>query len=425
MQMLGTISKRLLLGSAAALLATGIYVSSAFADGKVEVMHWWTSGGEASALNVLKEALAKDGIAWEDAAVAGGSGTNALQVLQARVAAGNPPAAMQMHGQQIKSYAAEGLLGDLNDLAKEQNWDQVMSPDLQNFAKYNGVYVGVPIVMHRHNWMWVSKKLLDQYGGKIPESWDEFFAIADKMKADGVQPIAHGGQPWQEFMLWEDIAVATGGKDFHVAAFQKLDDAALSSDTMIKTFDTFRKVLGYADSASSNRDWNLATAMIINDTAAFHFMGDWAKGEFTVAKKNADADFYCAPAPGTAGTYIYLADFWGFFPVTDEAAKKAQREMASLSMDPAVQVEFSIRKGSIPPRIDIPGDKFDACGNKAVQDRKAAMDSGNMLPSLAQNHAQSREVRGVFEDVITAFANDSSMTSKDAVQKIVDGLKSL
>ncbi|MDB5527155.1 MAG: hypothetical protein JWR51_258, partial [Devosia sp.] len=219
---------------AAGLLATFL-TGMALADGKVEVMHYWTSGGEANALNVLKEALQKDGIAWEDSAVAGGSGTNAIQVLQARVASGNPPAAMQMHGEQIKSYAAEGLLGDLSEVATAQNWDAVIAPELQAYAKSNGVYVGVPFNEHRHNWMWVSKKLMDQYGGVVPTTWDEWFTLADKMKADGIQPLAHGGQPWQEFMLWEDILVATGGVEFHKAAISNLDAAALSSDNMIKT----------------------------------------------------------------------------------------------------------------------------------------------------------------------------------------------
>ncbi|TIW41080.1 MAG: sugar ABC transporter substrate-binding protein, partial [Mesorhizobium sp.] len=84
-------------GVVIAAVAGLLSVGTAIASGKVEVMHWWTSGGEANALNVLKEALNSQSIAWEDSAVAGGSGTNALQVLQARVASGNPPAAMHLH----------------------------------------------------------------------------------------------------------------------------------------------------------------------------------------------------------------------------------------------------------------------------------------------------------------------------------------
>ncbi|MCR4265832.1 ABC transporter substrate-binding protein [Nitratireductor sp. ZSWI3] len=409
--------------------ATGVAalmsVSSAAAQESVEVMHWWTSGGEANALNVLKEALESDGIAWEDAAVAGGSGTNALQVLQARVAAGDPPAAMQMHGQQVIEYRDAGLLGDLNELAAAENWDAVMSPDLQNYAKRDGTYVAVPFNMHRHNWMWASKEILDNYGGEMPDTWDAWFEVADEMKADGVLPLAHGGQAWQEFMLWEDIAVGLYGPDFHTRAFVGLDKTTLTSDEMKNVFETFRKVLSYADPNASNRDWNLATAMVIEDQAAFHFMGDWAKGEFIVAEKEADTDYVCAPAPGTDGTFIYLADYWGFFSVRDEEARKAQTEMARMTMDPAVQTEFNIRKGSIPARMDIDAAAFDVCGAAAISDRAEATEQGTMLPSLAQNHAQPREVRGVFEDAITAFANDTSISADDAVQRIVDGLASL
>ncbi|MBY0396609.1 MAG: sugar ABC transporter substrate-binding protein, partial [Thermoleophilia bacterium] len=51
---------------------------------EVEVLHWWTSGGEAAALNVLKEDLAKKGIGWVDMPVAGGGGEAAMTALRAR-----------------------------------------------------------------------------------------------------------------------------------------------------------------------------------------------------------------------------------------------------------------------------------------------------------------------------------------------------
>ena len=38
------------------------------------MLHWWTSGGEAAALNVLKQDLVKEGYVWKDVPVAGGGG---------------------------------------------------------------------------------------------------------------------------------------------------------------------------------------------------------------------------------------------------------------------------------------------------------------------------------------------------------------
>ena len=63
----------------ALLAATAICSAGAVAAADLEVTHWWTSGGEAAALNVLKDDLSGQGIGWNDMPVAGGGGeTNFL-----------------------------------------------------------------------------------------------------------------------------------------------------------------------------------------------------------------------------------------------------------------------------------------------------------------------------------------------------------
>ncbi|EEZ28895.1 conserved hypothetical protein [Brucella pinnipedialis M292/94/1] len=70
--------------AACALLAGMAPVANAQEKQNVEVLHWWTSGGEASALEVLKKDLESKGISWTDMPVAGGGGTEAMTVLRAR-----------------------------------------------------------------------------------------------------------------------------------------------------------------------------------------------------------------------------------------------------------------------------------------------------------------------------------------------------
>ena len=97
----------------------------------VEVLHWWTSGGEAAALNVLKEDLASKGIGWADMPVAGGAGEQAMTVLRARVASGNPPTAVQILGFDLQALAAEDVLGNLDAVAAEEGWNDVIPKALQ------------------------------------------------------------------------------------------------------------------------------------------------------------------------------------------------------------------------------------------------------------------------------------------------------
>ena len=155
-----------------ALMATTTMANAA----DVEVLHWWTSGGEAAALNVLKDKLASQGIGWIDMPVAGGGGEAAMTTLRARVTAGNAPTAVQMLGFDIQDWAAEGVLGNLDDVASADGWDAVVPAALQAFSKYDGHWIAAPVNVHSTNWVWANKAVLDGLGIAQPTSWDEFVA---------------------------------------------------------------------------------------------------------------------------------------------------------------------------------------------------------------------------------------------------------
>src|SRR3981081_1048983 len=118
--------------------AGALSIGTARADESVEVLHWWTEGGEAKCLNILKETLQKQGVTWKDMPVAGGGGTQAMTALKARVAAGNPPAAVQLLGYDVTDWAEEGVLADISAVAEKNGWDKVVPPALQAVFKYTG-----------------------------------------------------------------------------------------------------------------------------------------------------------------------------------------------------------------------------------------------------------------------------------------------
>ena len=253
--------------TATAVLASALFVvaASASAAPTVDVLHYWTSGSEAAGLSVLKDLLQKEGVTWKDAPVAGGTGMNMVQVLHARIAAGDPPAAVQLAPAGIQTWGNAGLLLDLDDIAAKGNWNKIISPDIIPSLKINSQYVAVPVDMHRNNWLWYNKKVFDKVGVKPPTSWDEFNAAGDKLKAAGVIPLALGGQPWQELDLFENLVLGIGGPEFYRKALVQQDVSALRSPTMVKVFTELRKLNDYVDPSYPGRDWNLATAMVIQD----------------------------------------------------------------------------------------------------------------------------------------------------------------
>lgn len=386
----------------------------------VEVLHWWTSGGEASALNVLKQDLESQGIGWQDMPVAGGGGESAMTVLRARVTAGNPPTAVQMLGFDILDWAALDALANLNDLAAQEGWDDVVPEALQQFAKYDGKWVSAPVNVHSTNWVWANKSVLDANGIAAPTNWEEFEAALTKLAAAGVTPIAHGGQAWQDATVFDAVAMSTGGPDFYKAAFIDLDQDTLASDTMVEAFRRMGVIRSHVDDNFSGRDWNLATAMVINGEAGFQMMGDWAKGEFLNAGKVPGDDFLCFRFPGTADQVTFNADQFAMFDALGDVSGE-QTALAKAILSPSFQSAFNVVKGSVPARTDVSDEAFDACGKQGMKDLAAAAASGNLYGSMAHGHAAPAAVKNAIYDVVTAHFN-GEYDAETAAQELADAV---
>ncbi|MEW9899834.1 ABC transporter substrate-binding protein [Chitinivorax sp. PXF-14] len=397
-------------------------VALAAKAGEVEVLHWWTSGGEAKAAAELKKMMQSKGHTWKDFAVAGGGGDNAMTVLKSRVVSGNPPAAAQIKGPAIQEWGDEGVLANLDDVAQAERWDQVLPKVVADVMKYKGHYVAAPVNVHRVNWLWANPEVFKKAGAKIPTTWKEFGESAEKLQKAGFIPLAHGGQAWQDATVFEAVALGVGGPEFYKKAFIQLDQGTIKSAKMEEALSTYKSLKKYTDKNAPGRDWNLATAMVIQGKAGMQIMGDWAKGEFLAAGKVPGKDFICTAAPGTSNAYTFNIDSFAMFKLTGDAAK-AQKDLAATIMSPAFQEVFNLNKGSIPARLNMDMSKFDDCGKQSSKDFVATAKSNTLVPSWAHGMAMHSATQGAFQDTISQFWNTDSMTAKQAVEKLAAAAK--
>jgi glucose/mannose transport system substrate-binding protein len=406
--------KSVLAASTAVMLAGPVT-----AEPTAEVLHWWTSGGEAKSVAVLQEQFKAEGGTWTDMPVAGGGGDAAMTALRARVLSGNAPTAVQLKGPAIQEWYEETGLADIGAVAEENNWADVLPARIAEHMKCEGQWCAAPVNVHRVNWLWGNKQILDDNGIEMPTTWDEFNAAAEKLQAAGITPLAHGGQSWQDATIFETVVLGLGGPEFFQKALVDLDLEALQSDTMKQVFDEMRTIRGYVDDNFSGRDWNLATAMVMNGEAAFQIMGDWAKGEFLAAGKEPGTDFVCAQTPGEG--FLYNVDSFAFFELDGEEKQQGQALLAKLIMGPEFQKTFNLNKGSIPARTDVALDEFDSCAVESNKAMNAGAEDGSLLPSFAHGMALRGAQAGAITDVVTAHFN-SDMSSDDAVQQLVDAV---
>ncbi|MGR4069028.1 ABC transporter substrate-binding protein [Billgrantia sp. C5P2] len=414
-QMPTSLFRKSLLGLTIAATVTAAHAQAA----EVEVLHWWTSGGEARAANVLKELMEAEGYGWEDFAVAGGGGETAMTVLKSRAMSGNPPSAAQIKGPEIQEWGELGLLGSLEEVAMSEGWDDLLPAVVSDVMKHDGEYVAVPVNVHRVNWLWANPEVLDAAGVEMPTTLDELFAAGEAIREAGYIPLAHGGQAWQDATVFESVLLATGGNEFYRQALVDLDEEALGSEQMIEALETFKRLRELMDDDMSGRDWNIATSMVINGDAGMQLMGDWAKGEFTAAGLTAGEDYLCAAAPGTQDAFTFNIDSLAMFRVEGEE-QEAQHALARLVLEPTFQEAFNLAKGSIPARPDLDMSEFDQCAQQSLEDFQRTADEGGLVPSMAHGMAVRADVQGAIFDVVTNYFNSRDMAADEAARRMVN-----
>ena len=383
---------------------------------RAEVIHWWTSGGESAAVKVFADSYNEAGGTWVDNAIAGGP--NARTAAINRTVGGDPPTAMQFNtGKQFDDLVENDLLSNLDTLAQKENWKAVMPAPVFNAVMRDGHAYAAPVDIHGQNWLFYSQAAFDKAGAQPPKTWDELFPVLDKLKAAGIIPLAFSGQKTWERSLFNTVLVGKGGPEMFEGFWGKRDPALVKSAAFRDVAETYRKMRSYIDAGAPGRNWNDATALVIQGRAGIQFMGDWAKGEFTAAGQTPGKEYGCTVLSDHGVGYVLGGDVFAFPKLKGAQASPAQLKLAEVMLDPKVQVAFSVKKGSIPARQDIDVSALDICARKAVdwiKDPKAQVPANELLSPPA--------ITGAVEDVISQYWNNSSMTTDDFIIRVTAAL---
>lgn len=354
-----SVDRRTFLKSSTAAAAAGMASSwgmPAFAQQQgLEIFSWWTSGGEADALNALVSTYEEmfPGNEVINAAVAGGGGTNALPVLQARLAGGNPPDTWQGNPGVafVSQYVDAGYADDITDLYEEEGWlDKIPQAVIDTVSKDGRIYA-VHVGVHRCNQVWYNIPLMQQAGIEVGDtmSFDQFFAAAEALQGAGINPLAVGDNGiWANARMFENTFVGVLGYD----QAQKLWSGELSFDSpeVREAIDIHGRMLDFQNSDHSSLSWDQAVRRVIDGQSAMNMMGDWAYGEFAKAGLTENVDYGFVSHPGTDDIFILVTDC---FPIASGSTNKEQaRNWLRAVGSTTAQERFSPIKGAVAPRLD-------------------------------------------------------------------------
>jgi glucose/mannose transport system substrate-binding protein len=381
---------------------------------EAEVIHWWVSGGEQAAISKFAEAWQDMGGTWIDTAITGGE--NARGTTINRIIGGNPPTAAQFNiSKQFVDLVEQGQLQSLEEVASAEGWRDFIYPkQLIDICEFEGEFYCVPVNIHSSQWFWTNTAVWNSIGVAEPSTFEDFIAAAPKLRDSGVIPLALGGQPWQEGLLF-GVIFTSEGYDLVQAVQKDKSVDSLRGPRFRAVLERYRELQEWVDEGAPGRLWNDATAMVVEGTAAMQVMGDWARGEFAVAGKVPGKDYGCI-IPGKKKYVSLGGDVFVFPKNSDPAVKDVQLKMASMMVNPTVQANFNNAKGSLPMRLDVDMSAADDCmqmGLELIQDPSAIMgDNDNW---------NTPDFTNSFDDIISEFRNDPGYS----IDAVLDDLESL
>ena len=199
-------------------------------------------------------------------------------------------------GFRMKFFANQGLATDISDV-----WSQVGSNYSDAFKTASTADDGKQYFIPFYNYPWVvsyRKSFWTEKGYAIPKTIDDFTKLADKMKSDGLIPLAFGDKDgWPAMGTFDILNMRMNGYDFHtglMAGKQKWTDAKTKA-----VFQKWAELLKYYDPAPLGKTWQEAAQDMLNKKAGMYFLGTFVGEQATDPAVHDDLDFFPFPLFGT------------------------------------------------------------------------------------------------------------------------------
>lgn len=393
---------------------------------RVTVISQWSAGSDGAAISAFGKLFEQNGGTWQHNSVPGFT-TEMMNKLRAQIMSGEPPAASQLKGPEIAAWSKIAPTEDLDSLVAAANYEKFVAPDLAKLHKPYGHWIALPLQLYRINTLFVSKKAMDKVGAtKLPATWAEFNALADKMKAAGITPVANGGIRWDDGMKWE-IALNGISPAAYRKAVMELDAGALMGPEVLAAFEQTRKLSDWMNPNIAAQSWSVQVAPFIRGELGMLLMGGWAQGNIINGGFTFD-DFMSGPAPQDNGraSYIMNADAFIFWKQKAADLQAGQQLMAKLITQLSTQTMYSQITGSIPVRTDadLSGPGWSDAQRDSAAGLKAAVAANQVTLSLAHNMAQPNQITAAMIDVLTEFVHNRDLPPKTAQKRLADAVDS-
>jgi multiple sugar transport system substrate-binding protein len=196
-------------------------------------------------------------------------------------------------GYRMQFFAQQGLLAPIDDV-----WDKI-GGNFNDAAKslsqgLDKKYYLVPL----YNYPWVifyNKSVFADKGYTVPATWDDFTALAKKMKTDGLVPLAFADKDgWPALGTFDIINLRINGYDYHIKLMKH--EVPWTDKGVTDVFNQWAELMPYMQSGANGRIWQDAAKALENKQAGMMFQGSNQVAANYDPKNLPDLDFFPYPA---------------------------------------------------------------------------------------------------------------------------------
>lgn len=197
-------------------------------------------------------------------------------------------------GERMRNFAQQDLLEPIDDVF-EGGFDKEFPEAFKTASSYNGKIYFLP-----QSWYWwgvyYRKSVFEEQGITPPTTWAEFTGVCEKLKNNGITPIAIGTKGLWTAAGWFDyLNMRVNGLDFHTK---------LTAGEVPYTDPKVKKALSYLGELSdkgyflenhTSYAWQSAATYLFNKSAGMYLMGQFIADASEDDEIKADMDFFRFP----------------------------------------------------------------------------------------------------------------------------------
>jgi multiple sugar transport system substrate-binding protein len=238
-------------------------------------------------------------------------------------------------GQRMRFFADQGLATDVSDV-----WERIASHHgeaarVASTGSDGRLYL-VPFITYP--WVVLYRRGLWQDGGyEVPDGFDQFVALCERMRADGLVPLAFGNREgWPAMGTFDILNLRLNGYDFHIGL---LDGRYSWRDERVRTvLELWRDLLPHHQAGALGRTWQEAARSMVVGEAGMIFLATFA-GEQATDEQREDLGMFHFPLLGTEFDDEMAVDapINGFMLSRNPAQPDAAREFLAFLGTPAAQ----------------------------------------------------------------------------------------